>query len=267
MHRITSQPQVACIVLPTYNEAGNIQRHLNRIFEAVENSERTHATTYHVLVVDDNSPDGTARIVQAYRRHNPRVHLLLRKQKAGLGAAYTHGIQHALRTISPDVVYEMDSDGQHDPKDLLRLLDAIHAGADLAIGSRYIKGGSITRGWGLHRKLTSLCARAVTRTLLGLGRVKDVSGGYRAFRADALRKVDWPALRVKGYAFQAVLLEEIIFNKGIVTEVPIEFGTRESGASKMRVQDMIEGFLICARVRSKRVFNIGVRRKEAPSDI
>jgi len=251
----------AVIVLPTYNEAENILTHLDKIFRATVTSPRTHNTVFNVLVVDDSSPDGTAKLVRTYMKKNSRVHLLVRTQKEGLGAAYIHGMQHALRTLKPDVVYEMDADGQHNPKDLTRLLTAIHDGADMAIGSRFVNGGSVAKGWGLIPRFKSTAARTVTRLVLNLNEVKDISGGYRAFKASMLRKVDFSSLRVKGYAFQAVLLEEVKFQGGIIREIPIAFGTRTSGASKMRISDMVEGGLICVRIRTKRLFTTRTTRR------
>lgn len=253
--------QRAVIVLPTYNEAGNVIAHLNKIFRATAKSVSTHNTVFNVLVVDDSSPDGTANLVRTYAKKNPRVHLLVRTKKEGLGAAYIHGMQHALATLKPDFVYEMDADGQHNPKDLTRLLAAIQEGADMAIGSRYVNGGSVAKGWGLLPRFKSTAARTVTRIMLNLGSVKDISGGYRAFSASILRKVDWSSLKVKGYAFQAVLLEEVKYQGGIIREIPIAFGTRTSGASKMRLSDMVEGGLICVRIRSKRLFTLRSARR------
>lgn len=245
----------ACIVLPTYNEAGNIIRALDMIFRAEKKSGKSARFTLSVLVVDDSSPDGTATLVRSYMKKNPAVKLLLRKEKNGLGAAYIAGMQHALRTIKPDVVMEMDADGQHDASDIPRLLAEIHAGSDFIIGSRYVAGGSIPATWGLDRRIKSACASMVTRIGLRLGSVQDCSGGFRAIRASTLQKIDLSRLHVKGYAFQAVLLEAALYEAGAsVVEIPIAFSDREIGTSKMRLIDMIEGFALILRIRSRRLF-------------
>ncbi len=257
------QPMRVCIVVPTYNEAGNIRAHLDRIF-AVARAEDDFSKPreLQVLVVDDSSPDGTGKIVTDYAKEDPRVSLLTRTEKEGLGAAYIAGFMHALEHLNPDVIVEMDADGQHDPKDLDALLDEVEKGADFVIGSRYVNGGNIAEGWSVHRKVTSMCARTLTKALLNLGNVHDCSGGYRAIRAELLRRIDLPALKVRGYAFQAVLLEAAIYHGGVVREVPIRFGVRSEGKSKMQISDMMEGGFVCLRVRTKRLFSPAKRKRQ-----
>lgn len=241
----------ACIVLPTYNEAKNIKSHLDAIFKQTKQQKKIK---FSVLVVDDSSPDGTADIVQSYKKKNKNVHLLLRKEKEGLGKAYIAGMLHAIETLKPDVVYEMDSDGQHNPKDLLRLLDALTLGADFAIGSRYIKGGTIPKTWGLKRKIISSLANFITTLLLGVSGVRDISGGFRAIRTTTLKEINLQNLNVRGYAFQAVILEAALHHGAIVTEIPIAFNERELGDSKMTIKDMLEPFGVFMRIRIQRLF-------------
>jgi dolichol-phosphate mannosyltransferase len=243
----------ACIVIPTYNEAGNIEQLLDRIFENGRRQRSTRRWRLSVLVVDDNSPDGTAARVKEYGAKNPDVHLLLRKEKQGLGAAYIAGMRHALALLSPDVIMEMDADFSHNPDDILRLLGEIENGADFVIGSRYVKGGSIPPAWGLHRRLISKAANLYTKAVLRIPRVRDCSGGFRAIRTSALRQVDLSALNVKGYAFQVLLLEAVVRNGGLVQEVPIAFSERNAGKSKMRFADMAEGGALLFKVGTQRL--------------
>lgn len=252
--------QTACVVVPTYNEAQNIKRTLDLVFHHERRQEKD-PFVLHVLVVDDGSPDGTAAIVEDYRLTNPRVHLLRRKEKNGLGAAYIAGMRHALATLKPDAIMEMDADGQHDPADIVRLLGGLRGGADFVIGSRYVDGGSVPASWGPRRKFISACANLVTRTMLGTRGVKDCSGGFRAIRASLLETVDFDSLRVKGYAFQAVLLEEALHRGAIVREVPIAFSDRTNGESKMGLRELTEGFHVFAGIRARRLHGDPAARK------
>lgn len=239
---------VACIVMPTYNERMNIERVLDEIYV-----QDCPGTELHVLVVDDNSPDGTAEIVREYMRRNGNVHLLLRRRKDGLGKAYAAGMTYALDVLAPDVILEMDADRSHSPADIPRLIAEVQGGADCVIGSRYVEGGNLPADWGVHRRFTSTCANFAARTLLGISDVKDCSGGFRAIRCEMLRKIPLDALDVRGYAFQAVLLEEILHRGGTIREIPITFHDREFGASKMALSDVIEGFTAFTRVRANRI--------------
>jgi dolichol-phosphate mannosyltransferase len=246
--------ETACIVVPTYNEAGNITKLLDRIFE----NERKHAARtgirLSVLVVDDNSPDGTAQLVRAYAKRNRNVRLLLRDEKQGLGAAYIAGMRHAMAVLNPDVLFEMDADFSHNPDDLYRLLAQVQKGVDFVIGSRYTDGGSIPADWGIKRKVISKAANLYTKTMLSLGDIKDCSGGFRAIRTDLLRRIDFDALHVKGYVFQVSLLSAAIQAGGIVAEVPIAFSDRNEGKSKMRLADMLEWGTTVLRIRMQSVF-------------
>lgn len=252
---LKSQFSKACIVIPTYNESKNIIPLLDKIFDESYDNKET-GIALEVLVVDDNSPDGTALLVEEYKKTNsngPNVHLLLRTKKEGLGAAYIHGMKYALVEFNPDYIMEMDADGQHNTEDIYRLLNGLEEGADFVIGSRYVKGGSVPDGWGWHRKLISWCAGTVTKVGLGIKGVKDCSGGFRAIRAEVLRGIDLDRLYVKGYAFQVALLEAAFRENFIVTEVPIHFDERTEGESKMRFSDMMEGWKLIYKVRKERL--------------
>lgn len=252
--RFAEEPiRKACIIVPTYNESKNIKTALDLIFSNFKDQKTKRKFGVEVLVVDDNSPDGTASIVQEYQKTNPAVHLLLRKGKEGLGKAYIAGMKHALENFEADAICQMDADLSHDPKDLLRLLARLDQGYDMVIGSRYVKGGSIPSNWGLDRRIKSKLATTVTRIGLRLGNIKDCSGGFKAIRASSLQKIDLDNLEVRGYAFQAVIIEAMLHEGGIISEVPIKFTDRELGNSKMGINELFEGWSVIFRVRLKRL--------------
>jgi dolichol-phosphate mannosyltransferase len=234
------QSQNLVIVLPTYNERENIQA----LIPALLKELRRVPYVSHILVVDDNSPDGTADAVRALMRESPSLHLLS-GAKRGLGAAYVRGMRHALTALSADVVVQMDADFSHDPADLPRLLHALAQPADFVIGSRYVRGGSIPSNWGWHRKANSSVGNLVARYLAGLYGVRDCTAGFRAIRASILRQIELHTLRVKGYAFQVALLHRAAKLGARVVEIPVHFIDRKMGESKLGLSDIIE-FIINA---------------------
>jgi dolichol-phosphate mannosyltransferase len=245
------QSQNLVIVLPTYNERENIQALIPALLEEL----RRVPYVSHILVVDDNSPDGTADAVRALMRESPSLHLLS-GAKRGLGAAYVRGMRHALTALSADVVVQMDADFSHDPADLPRLLHALAQPADFVIGSRYVRGGSIPSNWGWHRKANSSVGNLVARYLAGLYGVRDCTAGFRAIRASILRQIELHTLRVKGYAFQVALLHRAAKLGARVVEIPVHFIDRKMGESKLGLSDIIE-FIINAwwiRLWSARTF-------------
>jgi dolichol-phosphate mannosyltransferase len=209
------------VVLPTYNEAQMIQKAVSRIREAVPDAD--------VLVVDDDSPDGTGRVADKLAAIDPNVHVLHRARKEGLGAAYVAAFGWVLAG-DYGVIVQMDADGSHQPHELPRLLAAL-AEADLVVGSRYVRGGRIVN-WPLRRELLSRLGNSYTRLLLGIP-VRDATGGYRAFRADALRRIDLDEVASQGYCFQVDTAWRAVCAGLRVVEVPITFVEREEGASKM----------------------------------
>ena len=239
--------RTACIILPTYNEAGNINNVLDQIYANVRQQDRIRVLT---LVVDDNSPDGTGALAQEYARKNKDVKVLHRTGKEGLGAAYIAGMTYALREFEPDVILEMDADLSHNPQDILRLIAAIEHGADVVIGSRYIDGGSIPAHWGFYRRLNSACANALVRGVLSLRQVKDCTGGFRAIRTSYLEQIDFTQLKTKGYAFQISLLSALNGLGVQIKEIPIHFADREIGVSKMRFKDQIDFIITTFRIRT-----------------
>jgi dolichol-phosphate mannosyltransferase len=230
-----------CIVLPTYNESMNIENLLDSIYSDY-NKKKYYLgdIQMNVLVVDDNSPDKTAAIVSKYQKRNPLVHLLLRKDKEGLGAAYIHGMKYAMDMIQPHIIFEMDADLSHQPKYLLPMIEKIRDGAEFVIGSRYVKGGAIPKHWGIVRTSISGIANFYARSMLGLKDVHDCTGGFRAIRASLLMNINLKSLNVKGYAFQISLLHKANLLGATIEEVPIEFIDRTEGVSKMRYKDIME---------------------------
>jgi dolichol-phosphate mannosyltransferase len=222
------------VILPTYNEAEN----LGRVVTAVHAVLRTHEhAPFHILVVDDASPDGTGEIADALARRLPEVEVLHRPGKGGLGPAYVAGFDHALRA-GADFVIEMDADLSHDPADLPRLIASAREGADVVIGSRYVDGGG-TRDWGLVRRAVSRAGCAYARVMLRTG-VRDLTGGFKCFRAGALRALDPPTIRTQGYGFQIEATYRALRLGFDVVEVPIMFTERQAGRSKMSAKIAFE---------------------------
>ncbi len=209
------------MVVPTYNEADNLAWIVDRLLRAVPHSD--------VLVVDDASPDGTGRIADHLAAGDSRVSVVHRTEKAGLGAAYLHGFAVALER-GYAVVGEMDADGSHQPEQLHRLLDAL-SDADLVIGSRWVPGGSVVN-WSRFRKALSVGGNLYARLLLGIP-VRDVTAGFRLFRATTLRAIDLRGVDSVGYCFQVDLTLRTVRAGLRVREVPIDFLERERGESKM----------------------------------
>jgi dolichol-phosphate mannosyltransferase len=210
-----------CMVVPTYNEVDNLSWVVGRL--------RSRHREVDVLVVDDNSPDGTGRVADQLAVADEGVRVVHRGAKAGLGAAYVHGFRVAL-DAGYDVIGEMDADGSHQPEQLHRLLDALPY-ADLVIGSRWVPGGSVVN-WPLHRKALSRGGNLYVRLLLGLP-VRDATAGFRLYRREALEKVDLDGVRSTGYVFQTDLVARVVRAGMVVREVPIEFVERVRGESKM----------------------------------
>jgi dolichol-phosphate mannosyltransferase len=196
----------------------------------------------NILVVDDNSPDGTGDVVEQLQLEYANLQMI-QGEKSGLGAAYVRGISHALEALRSDVIFEMDADFSHKPEDVPRLLSEIEAGADFVIGSRYVKGGSIPKEWGLVRCLNSLGGNIAARYIAGILQVKDCTAGFRAIRASLLRRIDLTNLRVQGYVFQIALLHAALMENARIKEIPVDFIDRQQGESKLGFSDIVE-FLV-----------------------
>jgi dolichol-phosphate mannosyltransferase len=210
----------ATICLPTYDERANIEAMLRAL----------EPLGVHVLVVDDNSPDGTGEIADRLAGELGFVSVLHRQKKEGLGPAYVAGFRRALAD-GAELVLEMDCDFSHDPADVPRLIAACEAGADLALGSRYVPGGG-TENWNLGRRLVSTGGSWYARKLLGVG-IRDLTGGFKCYRRRVLERIDLDAIRARGYAFQIETTYRTIRAGFDVVEVPIVFADRTAGQSKM----------------------------------
>ncbi len=209
------------VIIPTYNEIDNV-----RIAVA---GVREHAPQADILIADDNSPDGTGNVADELAREDTRVHVLHRAGKEGLGAAYLAGFTWAQEN-GFDVVVEMDADGSHRAQDLPSILNALTS-ADVALGSRWVKGGSVVN-WPLHRKLLSQGGNIYTRLWLGMP-ISDATGGFRAFRMTSLKRMNLSQVASQGYCFQVDLAYRAVTAGLKVVEVPIVFLERERGQSKM----------------------------------
>jgi dolichol-phosphate mannosyltransferase len=209
------------VVIPTYNELANLEDIVTRVRAAVPAAD--------ILVVDDNSPDGTGDLADKLAGHDDHVRVLHRPGKSGLGAAYIAGFRWALERRYGTLV-EMDADGSHDPADLPRLLTALQD-ADLVVGSRWVPGGVVVN-WPRSREILSRGGNAYARVMLGVD-VHDATGGYRAYRASTLRAIDLAAVESQGYCFQVDLTLRTVSAGLLVREVPITFTERTRGASKM----------------------------------
>lgn len=221
------------LILPTYNEADNLRPFIETVMPALAAcaAERT------VLIVDDNSPDGTGRIADELAAEHPVVEVLHRPEKKGLGRAYLAGFKVALDR-GAEYICEMDSDFSHDPRYLPDLIEAVTSGADLAIGSRYVEGGDVT-DWGPARRFISRAGCLYARKLLGVD-VLDLTGGLKCFTSRALESIDLDSVSSDGYAFQVELTYRVI-RKGLrVVEVPIVFSDRREGQSKMSNRIVME---------------------------
>ena len=209
----------ALVVLPTYNEAENLERLVTAVLP--------HGVG--VLVVDDNSPDGTGQIADRLADENEGVEVLHRPRKAGLGRAYVAGFEHALRS-GAELILEMDADFSHDPGDLPRLVEAASR-ADLVLGSRYVDGGGVV-DWGLARRALSRGGSLYARTVLGVP-ARDLTGGFKCFRREVLETIAPAGVHANGYAFQIELTYRAIRAGFRVAEIPIVFRERAAGSSKM----------------------------------
>jgi dolichol-phosphate mannosyltransferase len=230
------------ILVPTFNELHTLPSILHRIFQESEN--------FHVLVIDDNSPDGTGRLAEQLKSQYQNLDVLHREQKNGLGAAYIEGFLNSLEDF--DVLVEMDADGSHDPKDLHQILKKINH-FDCVLGSRWVPGGKVIN-WPKSRQLLSQGGNIYARLMLGF-KIGDSTGGYRAYRSNALKQINLKEIDSQGYCFQVDMVRRLLEKKLTITEVPITFTERTIGSSKMSKNIVIEAFLRIGLWGIQRILN------------
>ena len=234
------------LVLPTYNEAANLEP----VVAAARDALRSAAPEgFRIVIVDDRSPDGTGEIAERLAAEHEEVEVIHRPGKAGLGQAYLAGFGHALRGGAGHVL-EMDADLSHDPADLRRLLGSAREGADLVLGSRYVSGGGV-REWGPLRRGLSRGGCWYARRVLGLS-VRDLTGGFKCFRREVLEGIDLASIRSQGYAFQVELTYRTVRAGFRVREIPIVFRERRSGQSKMSGRIAAEAAWLVPQMRLRR---------------
>lgn len=234
------KPQKVTIVTPTYNESGNVAKFIPQIINV---AKKVKGWDLKVLVVDDNSPDGTANVVRNLSKKYKQVQLLSRKEKTGLGTAYLAGMKEAFSKTRSDLVITMDADLSHKPEYLPRFLKKIEEGADFIIGSRYIHGGKIPDEWPLRRKFLSTFGNMVVSVMLGSRRHTDWTSGYRAIKKEVYEKV-YPQIKTedaiyRGYSFNISFAYHVLQNGFKTAEVPIIFPDRKTGKSKLGMEYLI----------------------------
>ena len=231
------------IIIPTYNELENIQKMIPEIFGLYENN-------LDILVIDDNSPDGTGRFVEELSKNNNRVKIIRREKKSGLGTAYVEGFKFALKN-NYDFIFEMDADFSHDPKEIRNFLKAIKD-YDLVLGSRYASGISVVN-WPMRRLILSYLANLYTRIITGLP-VKDATGGFKCFRRQVLESINFDKVKSNGYAFQIEITFKAWKNGFTILEIPIIFIDRTTGTSKMSKKIVHEAIFMVWKLRLKSIF-------------
>lgn len=237
--------QDAIVIIPTYNEVENIEA----IIKAVFNLKKE----FHILVVDDNSPDGTAKKVQRLQEHyQDKLFLSVRKEKSGLGTAYIHGFYWALEK-EYNYIFEMDADFSHNPKDLEKLYKACHVdGADIAIGSRYVKGVNVVN-WPLGRIILSYGASFYVRFITGM-RIKDATAGFVCYKRQVLETLDLEDIKFVGYAFQIEMKFKAYLKRFKIVEIPVIFVDRIKGESKLSSSIISEAIFGVIAMKIKSIF-------------
>lgn len=239
------------VVLPTYNERENIVKLLDSLITVTSNID---GYTFTYLVIDDSSPDGTAKVVEEYQKDHKNVHVLTGK-KEGLGKALLRGISYGLEKFNPELILQMDADLSHNPASVPEFFRALSAGADFVVGSRYIPGGSIPENWGLHRKIYSVAGNSVVRFGLGHPSIHDWTGGYRLYKRTYFEKIRNELKSYNGYVFQIAFLHKAVQSGAHIAEVPIQFTDRLFGHSKIATSEYIRDifeYIMKARINAVR---------------
>lgn len=233
------------VIIPTFNEIENIERIVHAVFQL--------QSDFHVLVVDDNSPDGTSqKVVELQQQYPEKLFLKVRKKKSGLGTAYVAGFKWAL-SHNYEYIYEMDADFSHNPNDLEKLYDACKNGADVAIGSRYSRGVNVVN-WPLNRVLMSYFASVYVKMITGM-KIHDATAGFICYRRSVLEKINLDKIKFVGYAFQIEMKYRAFVHKFKIEEVPIIFTDRTLGVSKMSGAIIREAVIGVIMLRIRKIFN------------
>lgn len=235
------------VCIPTYNEHQNIGRIIDAAFDVLPET--------HVLVIDDGSPDGTAKLVKSMMQSDDRIHIIERSGKQGLGTAYCEGFAYAIQQ-GFDLVFQMDADFSHNPADLRRLREAIND-HDLVIGSRYVQGVNVIN-WPMSRLLLSWFANIYTRTITGMP-IADATGGFKCFRVEVLKNIDLAHIKSNGYAFQIEMNYKAWRSKARILELPIVFTDRVVGDSKMSKNIVYEAAFLVWKLKLATIFSLGKR--------
>ena len=244
MHQQEDNLPTACVVIPTYNEADNIEKTLLQVIEV---KHAIQSYTLKVLIVDDNSPDDTQTIVKKIMESFDDIHMIT-GTKVGLGNAYTRGFSHAIEQWDPSLIIQMDADGQHDPNVIKQFIPLAENGKQLIIGSRFIEGSS-TPNFSNWRRFISLFGNFLVRYLGGVYMIKDCTSGFRCINTDLLKKCNLDYFSTKGYSFQSSLVCELMRNGANAVEIPIVFNKREHGLSKLTLHDQIEFLINIVKIR------------------
>lgn len=244
----------AVIIIPTFNERKNISRLLPAIKRVIK---KINNWDIELLVVDDNSPDGTVDAVRKITKKDKKVHLLLRKKKVGLGAAYLAGMKEAFGKLKANVVLTMDADLSHNPGYIPHFLSAVEKGSDFVVGSRYVKGGAIAKEWAPHRKFLSIFGNIMVSLLLGKNNLTDWTSGFRAVRKEVYKKVrpfiSEDKAEFKGYTFNISFAHHAVSEGFKTSEVPFQFVDRTSGKSKLGMEYLLHTPLFLFKTRLKRL--------------
>ncbi|WP_353149184.1 polyprenol monophosphomannose synthase [Flavobacterium sp.] len=233
------------VIIPTYNEIENIERIIHAVFQL--------PSTFHVLIVDDNSPDGTFnKVAELQKQYPEKLFLEVRTKKSGLGTAYVHGFKWALSHNYP-FIYEMDADFSHNPNDLEKLYLACQNGADVAVGSRYSKGVNVVN-WPLNRVLMSYFASVYVKFITGM-QIHDATAGFICYKRNVLETINIDKIKFVGYAFQIEMKYRAFVNKFKIEEVPIIFTDRTLGESKMSGAIIREAVIGVIMLRIRKIFN------------
>lgn len=240
------------VIIPTYNEEENIQILVPLLEEKFEIFPKYE---FAILFVDGNSKDNTVSVIKKLQKQFKNIELIEEKEKSGLGGAYIKGYKYSMDTLKSDYVVEMDADLQHNPDDFPKLIEKIKDGYDLVIGSRYVKGGSVPKEWAFRRKFISYFGSLFARVVLRIMKVKDFTSGFRLTKVKGiLDQIDFSKIKSKGFAYKMDMLVRLYDMKAKITEVPIDFGLRDRGTSKMEqknFQDSLKVVLEFAKERNK----------------